>query len=334
MPPPMTRNFAGDVAKVQRAGRIHDARILRQPRDARGLRARGDDALLEADQLLRAVGIHDLDAMCRDKARRATDDSHLALLRQDREARGQLADDAVLPLLERGRVDFGFLEADAVLRHGLRLLDHARGVQERLRRDAADIEADAAELRPAVHQRDGQAEIGRAECSGVAARSCADDEELRRLVCGPLVGGARGPARCRRSLGRRGLCDHDRLFQRRDPDRITAGRREDRDQRVLRHAVALPELDLLHDAGGGRRHVHRRLVGLERDERRFGHDPVARLDQHLDDLDVVEIPEIRDPLLDELAQGTASVRLCGDASASATATTKRTAWAPSMTRWS
>ena len=65
-----------------------------------------------------------------------------------------------------------------------------------------------------------------------------------------------------------------------------------------------------------------------------GCDPVARLDQHLDDLDVVEIPEIRDPLLDELAQGTASVRPCGDASASASATTKRTAWAPSMTRWS
>ncbi len=57
-------------------------------------------------------------------------------------------------------------------------------------------------------------------------------------------------------------------------------------------------------------------------------------DQDFDDFDVVEFAEIRDALLDRLAQGTASVRLCGAASAPASATTKRTASAPSMTRWS
>ena len=40
----------------------------------------------------------------------------------------------------------------------------------------------------------------------------------------------------------------------------------------------------------GRRHVHRRLLGLERDQRRVDVDRVAGLHQHVDDSDRLEIP--------------------------------------------
>ena len=41
-------------------------------------------------------------------------------------------------------------------------------------------------------------------------------------------------------------------------------------------------------------HVHGRLVGLERDERRVDRDRIARLDEHLDDFDVVEVAKVGD----------------------------------------
>ncbi len=68
---------------------------------------------------------------------------------------------------------------------------------------------------------------------------------------------------------------------------------DDGDRRALRDTVALLHRDLGDAAGRGRRHVHGRLVGLERDERRFDGDRIARLDQHLDDLDVAEIADVR-----------------------------------------
>ena len=52
------------------------------------------------------------------------------------------------------------------------------------------------------------------------------------------------------------------------------------------------DLELPDRAGRGRRHVHRRLLGLERDERRVERDLVAGLHQDVDDLDVLEIAEV------------------------------------------
>ena len=42
-----------------------------------------------------------------------------------------------------------------------------------------------------------------------------------------------------------------------------------------------------------RRHVHRRLVGLERDQPVFARDTITRADKHFDDLDVREIAQVR-----------------------------------------
>ena len=51
----------------------------------------------------------------------------------------------------------------------------------------------------------------------------------------------------------------------------------------------------LADGAGLRRgDVHARLVGLEHDQRVLGGDGVAGRDQHLDDGDVGEVPDVRD----------------------------------------
>ena len=81
MPPPTTSIRCGELAELERAGRIDDARIARQPRQHRGLAAGGDDALIEVDELARAVAL-DLELLRRREARRAAHDANLALLRE------------------------------------------------------------------------------------------------------------------------------------------------------------------------------------------------------------------------------------------------------------
>ena len=62
--------------------------------------------------------------------------------------------------------------------HFLRLVDHLGRVQQRLRRNAADIEADASERRALVDQNDLLAEVGGPERGGITAGTRADDEDL------------------------------------------------------------------------------------------------------------------------------------------------------------
>ena len=58
-------------------------------------------------------------------------------------------------------------------------MDHLGGVQERLARDAAAVEADAPEPCPFVHEGDSEAAVGGVEGGRVAAGAPADDEQLR-----------------------------------------------------------------------------------------------------------------------------------------------------------
>jgi hypothetical protein len=64
-------------------------------------------------------------------------------------------------------------------------------------------------------------------------------------------------------------------------------------QRALGHAVPDRDLKLAHDTVDRRRHVHRRLVGLQRDQRILGAHGVAGRDVDLDHRDVVEVPDVR-----------------------------------------
>ena len=73
------------------------------------------------------------------------DDADLALLGETGKAAGEALDDAVLPAAQLAEVDRRLGERDAVGAHVAAFGDDLGGVQQRLRRDAADVEADAAE---------------------------------------------------------------------------------------------------------------------------------------------------------------------------------------------
>ena len=77
-------------------------------------------------------------------------------------------------------------------------------------------------------------------------------------------------------------------------DYTTFFRREVRSLVALAAAIADGDLDRRDLAGRRRRDLHRRLVGLQDDERVFGGDLVAHRNQHLDHRHVVEVPDVRD----------------------------------------
>ena len=72
-------------------------------------------------------------------------DGYLALLGKACEASGQLADDLALERVNALEVDFRLAKGDAVGLHVIGFVDDLRGVQQRFRRDTANIQTDAAE---------------------------------------------------------------------------------------------------------------------------------------------------------------------------------------------
>ena len=187
------------------------------------------------------------------------------------------------------RVDLRRAERDAVRGHLVRFFDHPRGVQQRLRRNAADVQADAAERRPALDERDLEPEVGGAERGGVAARPGADHDEPRprkRGAAAEALGPLPGAAACAAALARRADVAGRAVAGTRDARWLCAARRRLRGRAAVSAALRPPRAsgsrspaaDLVahldrdgHDfAGLRRRHVHRRLVGLERDQRVFG----------------------------------------------------------------
>src|SRR5205085_1456843 len=148
---------------------------------------------------------------------------------------------------------------------------------------------DAAFRTAALHLREIDAEL---------ARKFADRRTRVWLAGGFLARLARYRPRSRRSC-RRGAWWRGRSLGR-VRFRFRSGRSallpclEHEDRHALRHLITGLDLDLFHDAGGRRRYLHRRLVGLQRDERLFLRDGVARLDQHFDDLDFLEVADVGD----------------------------------------
>ena len=283
-----------------------------------GLRARRDDRLVEGDELLRAVLRRDLQRIGRGEGALAGDDRDLALLGHAREAAGQALDHALLPAAQLGEIDFGLGEGDAVLAEIRGLVDDLGRMQQRLGGDAADIEADAAEHRPAFDQHHPGAEIGGAEGGGIAAGTGAEHQNLGMQVAGRRRGrGGRGGRLSRGGSGGRRL----RAFQLQD-------------WRSLADLVADLDHDLRDHARRGRGNFHRRLVGFERDQRVFRLDAVSNLHQHFDHRHILEIADIGD--LDFLShcKSPQSANRRMSSSTTAKVRAKRAAAAPSMTRWS
>ena len=131
------------------------------------------------------------DFMCRRKRAGAADDFDLALLRHHRQSAGETADDLALPFAQLRDVDLRLAETDAGNVHLFGFLDHLRRVQQRLRRNAADIQADTAERRPALDQRYLHAEIGGTEGCGIAARAGTEHDDVEVVSGRPLETRAR-----------------------------------------------------------------------------------------------------------------------------------------------
>ena len=123
----------------------------------------------------------------------------LALLGQAGQAADEPADDAVLPRAELVEVDRRRGERQAVLAHLLGLGDDLGRVQQRLRRDAADVEADPAE-RVAARRRHHVRARGRRR----GTPRCSHRDRRRAPAArrgGPRRRPTRRPARSRWSLG-------------------------------------------------------------------------------------------------------------------------------------
>jgi hypothetical protein len=118
----------------------------------------------------------------------AVERGDLVGLEQHRDAAGELLHDLVLAADHRRHVDLRVLEADAVVAEQVaQVPELARGVEQRLRRDAADAQAGAAERRLAVLAErrvdagDLHAQLGGADRGVVAGGAGADHDDVEVL---------------------------------------------------------------------------------------------------------------------------------------------------------
>src|SRR5438105_2704320 len=163
----------------ERAGRRHDALFVDldafQPCD---IGAGGDDDVPGLNRLGLAVATDFYLAGPEDLAG-AHQHVDLVLLHQELDTLDVAVDALLLEVHHRRQIEFRRGNADAHLGKGVRvLLEHFAGMQQRLRRHAADIEAGATESRVLLDHGDLHAELRRAHRADISARAGADDDEI------------------------------------------------------------------------------------------------------------------------------------------------------------
>ena len=230
------------------------------------------------------------------------DNLDLARLGHAGQSAGQLLDDAFLEPAQRVEVDLRLAEGDAVRAHCFYFVHHPGSVQQRLGRNTADVQAHAAQRRVTFDEDRFQPEVSRPERRGITAWPRAEHEHLAFHVGAARVGSRRGRRHCSGCCGRarRARC----LWRRRC--RRDAGR-ERENERAFRHLVAELDLEFGDCTRRRRRHIHGRLVRLERDQRVFALDRVAAFDVHLDDRDVLEIADVGHADVDRLVNARCAV---------------------------
>ena len=183
----------------QRAGRGHDAALVDLDAGQAGRFRAGRDqdaAGLQGARRRAAVGRFDRHLAGGGDARGAADSLDPVLLQQKRNALGQPVDDVVLARQHDTEVEPHIVGHHAMGAEPVTRLGIIRGrLQQRLGRDAADIQAGAAEGCAPVHAGDRHAELGGADGADIPGRTAADDDEIVgriRHVVGPL----RRPAGC------------------------------------------------------------------------------------------------------------------------------------------
>ena len=111
----------------------------------------------------------------------ALDDGDAARLDQAGEALEEPLDDLVLVGVDAGHVDAVERGGDAELAGLACRVGDLGGVQQGLGRDAAHVEAGAAQV-ALLDQPDLQAELGRSQGAGVTARTSPEDEDVELTV--------------------------------------------------------------------------------------------------------------------------------------------------------
>ena len=178
-------HLLGHGGQRERAGRRDDALLVNgHAGNAHDLGAGGDQNVLAPDGLLRAVVAVDLDLVGRRKLAPALDIVDLVLLEQALDAARQLPHVLVLVGEHLAQVEADAGRVDAKLAHVvLGLVVEVRRVQQRLGRDAADVEAGAAERAALLDARDLHAHLAGLDGRDVAAGAATDDNEVLLVGC-------------------------------------------------------------------------------------------------------------------------------------------------------
>src|ERR1700680_503912 len=167
-------------AQREGAGRRHDALLVdlysAQPRH---VGTGGDHDIFGVQRLLLAAFASDLHlARARDAAG-AVESVDLVLLEEEIDALDVALYPLVLEFLHARQIELRRRHTDA---HGgelvASLLEQLGGIEQRLRRDAADVEAGAAEGPVLLHHRSLKAELCGADRAHVAAGTAADDDDV------------------------------------------------------------------------------------------------------------------------------------------------------------
>ena len=169
-------HVAGHLLQLQRAGGVDDRLMVDldagQRRDAG---ASGDDDVLGTD-----LAIADLDAVGAGEGGVALQPLDLVLLEQELDAAGQPLDRLKTRAVHGVEVEFHLARLHAPFgeRPVRRFLEKLGGVEQGLGRDAADIEAGAAQSLAALDAGGLEAELGRTDRGHIAARAGTDHQNV------------------------------------------------------------------------------------------------------------------------------------------------------------
>ena len=230
-------------------------------------------------------------------------DLHLAGLGHAGQATSEFADDFFLVATQHVDVDFRRGKLDAVGGQVFHLVDHCRVMQQCFGRDAAYVQAHAAQGGVALYQHHFQAQVGRAEGSGVAARAGAQHQYVAldvgsatmagsnrgRHGCGSRGGGRRSSSRggrwCRvgRSSGTGGF-DHD--------NNVAFGD-------LATHGGT----HFFHHTGLFGRDFHGGFVGFQRDQAVVFGNGVAYFHEHFDHVHIAVAADVRHFQFNQIAHG-------------------------------
>ena len=129
---------------------------------------------------------------------------HVVRLEEGRDAAGHLLDDRRLPLVRLREVERGLSRDDAELRVDVaRRMECVRGRDPGLRRDAADAETGAAELRLPIDACDTRAQLCRPDRRRVARRAATQDGNVEFHAADPSEASTAADASSRSARRRR-----------------------------------------------------------------------------------------------------------------------------------